>query len=43
MIIIVTGKCDTVNAMRSAKLHKSTDYDQRMKAGLLKVVNYQEL
>ena len=37
MIFIVTGKCDTPNAMRrSAKLHKSTDYNQHMTAGLLK-------
>ena len=37
MISIVTGKCDTANAMRrSAKLPKSTDCNQHMTAGLLK-------
>ena len=37
MISIVTGKCDTANAVRkSAKLNKSTDYNQHMTAGLLK-------
>ena len=37
MIFIVTGKCDTANAVRrSAKLNNSTDYNQHMTAGLLK-------